>query len=94
MQTAELVYQQRINNQSAGFSASPVAADGKLYFASEDGEVYVVKAGPRYELLAVNPMGEPLMATPAISGGTILIRGQHHLFAVEVPDASPSKGHQ
>ncbi len=83
IQTGEPVYQERINNQSVGFSASPVAADGKLYFASEDGDVYVVKAGPRYELITINPMGEPLMATPAISGGMILIRGQHHLFAVE-----------
>ncbi len=80
--TGEQVYQQRINNQGAGFSASPVAADGKLYFASEDGDVYVLRAGSKYELMAINPMGEALMATPAISNGLLIIRGQHHLFAV------------
>jgi hypothetical protein len=45
--------------------------------------VFVIKAGPVYELLAVNPMGEPLMATPAASDGMIVIRGQRHLFAVK-----------
>ena len=64
------------------FSASPIAASGRVYFSSEDGDVFVIKAGPAYELLATNRMGEPLMATPAISGGLMLIRGQRHLFAV------------
>jgi outer membrane protein assembly factor BamB len=80
--TGEQVYQRRINDQGAGFSASPVAADGKLYFASEDGDVYVLRAGREYELMAINPMGEALMATPAISDGLLIIRGQRHLFAV------------
>jgi outer membrane protein assembly factor BamB len=83
VRTGELIFQQRINEQGGGFSASPVAADGKLYFPSEDGEIYVLKAGPKYELLSVNPMGEALMATPAISDGVIFVRGQNHLFAVE-----------
>ena len=61
--TGERIYQQRVAGGS-GFSASPVAADGRLYLASEDGDVYVVKAGRTYELLATNPMGESLMATP------------------------------
>ena len=59
-----------------------MAADGKLYFASEDGEVIVVKAGPQFERLAVNPMGEVIMASPAISEGMILVRMQHHVVAV------------
>ena len=80
--TGERLYQERLGERGAGFSASPVAADGKLYLASEDGDVYVVKAGPKYELLSVNPMGEPLMATPAISDGLIILRGGRHLFAV------------
>ena len=45
--------------------------------------MFVVKAGPRYELVSTNLMGEPLMATPAISDGVILIRGQRHLHAVK-----------
>jgi outer membrane protein assembly factor BamB len=83
VRTGELIFQHRINEQGAGFSASPVAADGKLYFPSEDGEIYVLKAGPKYELLSVNPMGEALMATPAISDGVMFVRGRNHLFAVE-----------
>ena len=42
----------------------------------------MIKAGPSYELLSINRMGEPLMATPAASDGIIVMRGQRHLFAV------------
>lgn len=77
------IYVHRIGTKSSTFSASPIAARGQLYFASEDGEVFVIKAGPVYELLATNQMGEPLMATPAVSDGIILIRGQQHIFAVK-----------
>ena len=80
--TGELVYQQRIGTTNSTFSASPIASAGRLYFSSEDGEVFVIKAGPTYELLSVNRMGEPLMATPAASDGIIVMRGQNHLFAV------------
>jgi outer membrane protein assembly factor BamB len=79
--SGERIYQQRVASGS-GFSASPVAAGGRLYLASEDGDVYVVKAGRTYELLATNPMGESLMATPAISGNTIFIRTLTSLVAV------------
>jgi len=80
--TGTQIYQQRINEQSIGFSASPVAGDGKLFLASEDGDIYVIKAGPVYELLGVNPMGEAMIATPAISGGLLIVRGQHHVFGI------------
>jgi hypothetical protein len=62
-----------------------VAADGRLYFTSEEHGVRVVKAGPKFERLAVNPVGEVCMATPAISDGMIFVRGQHHLFAFGNP---------
>jgi hypothetical protein len=61
-----------------------VAADGKLYLASEDGDIFVVKAGPKYELLAKNAMGQVIMATPAISNGAIIVRGLNDVFAVGV----------
>ena len=77
--TGERVYQERL---PSSFSASPVAADGKLYLSSEDGEVFVVKAGPKFELLATNAMGEALMATPAISDGMLIIRGQNHVYGI------------
>ncbi|HYP54367.1 MAG TPA: PQQ-binding-like beta-propeller repeat protein [Pyrinomonadaceae bacterium] len=77
--TGRLIYQERL---PTSFSASPVAADGKLYLSSEDGDVYVVRAGPKYELLATNPMGEPLMATPALVEGTLILRSKGHVYAV------------
>lgn len=64
------------------FSASGVAADGKLYYASEEGDVFVVEHGPEFNLLASNPLGEITMATPAISEGVIYFRTKGHLIAV------------
>ena len=61
---------------------APVYVDGKIITASRDGTFHVVKAGPKYELLATNQMGEVLMATPAISDGIIFVRGQHSVFAI------------
>ena len=63
-------------------SASPVAADGKLYLSGEDGDIFVVKAGPEYEESAMNKMGELLMASPAISEGMLYVRAKSHLFAI------------
>jgi outer membrane protein assembly factor BamB len=77
--TGERIYQERL---PSSFSASPVAADGKLYLASEDGDVFVVKAGPKFELLATNPMGKPLMATPAVSSGILILRTENHVFGI------------
>nr|MBA3442631.1 PQQ-binding-like beta-propeller repeat protein [Pyrinomonadaceae bacterium] len=79
--TGEQVYRERLAGRGGAFTASPVAADGKIYFASEDGEVLVVKAGPKYEFLSTNPVGEVMMATPAISDGLMIVRGINHLFA-------------
>jgi outer membrane protein assembly factor BamB len=88
--TGAQVYRERIaGSKGAAFTASPVAADGKLYFASEDGDIYVVKAGPKFELLATNPMGEVLMATPAIVDGTVIVRARHHLFALGERKTAP-----
>jgi outer membrane protein assembly factor BamB len=78
--TGKEVYKERLGGVS--YTASPVAADGRLYFASEQGAVRVVKAGPKFELLAVNELGDVCMATPAISGGTLFVRSQHFLFAL------------
>lgn len=82
LRSGEQVYEQRLPGVTSGFSASPVAAGGKLYLSSEDGDVFVVRAGPRFELVATNPMGQPLMATPAVSDGLLLVRGERDLFAV------------
>jgi outer membrane protein assembly factor BamB len=89
--TGAEVYRQRIAHKGSGFSASPVAADGRIYLSSEDGDMFVVTAGRSFALEATNPMGEPLMATPAITAGTLFVRGERHLFAIGRPDAQPSK---
>jgi len=65
------------------FSASGIAADGKLYFSSEKGNIYVVKAGQEYQLIAKNQMGDNCMASPAISGNALYFRTQHFVIAVE-----------
>ena len=80
--TGQEIYKEKLPHHGGGFSASPVAADGKLYFPSEDGDIFVVKAGPAFELIATNNMGELLMASPALSGGMMFIRAQYHLFAI------------
>jgi outer membrane protein assembly factor BamB/lysophospholipase L1-like esterase len=79
--TGKQVYRERLGG-TGGYSASPVAADGRIYFTSEESGVRVVKAGPKFEMLAVNPMGDPCMATPAISDGMIFVRSQHYLFGI------------
>ncbi len=83
--TGERKYQARLGGGTSGFTASPVAGDGKIYFASEDGDVYVVKAGPVFELLATNPMGAVCMASPAISQGVMYYRTQSHVVAIAAP---------
>src|SRR5262249_37497520 len=79
--TGKEVYKERLGGKG-GYTASPVAADGKLYFTSEESGVRVVKAGAKFELIAVNPMGGGCMATPAIAGGMIFVRTQHHLLGI------------
>jgi len=83
--TGKRLYQNRLSEKSSAHSASPVAADGKLYFAAEDGDVFVVKAGPVFELLASNQVGEVLMATPAVTEKLLIVRGQSSVFAFESP---------
>jgi outer membrane protein assembly factor BamB len=75
-------FRQRTSHIGSGFSGSPVAADGKLYLPSEDGEIIVLAAGNEYEHVASNPMGELLMASPALSEGVMYVRSASSLFAV------------
>lgn len=82
LRTGEEIYRQRLPNIGSGFSASPVAADGKIYLSSEDGEITVVAAGGSFRRIAANDMGEPLMATPAISEGVIYVRSSKSVFAI------------
>lgn len=75
-------YTQRLGTGLTGFSASPVAGDGKIYCASEEGDVYVIAAGPAYRELARNTLEDSVMATPAISAGVLYFRTRESLVAV------------
>jgi outer membrane protein assembly factor BamB len=66
----------------ATFTASLVAYGDRLLETSEDGDTFVIKAGPVHEVLRTNPIGEPVYASVALAGGTIYIRGAQHLFAI------------
>lgn len=82
--TGAQIYRERLGGQGSAyaFTASPIAAEGKIYFTSEDGEIFVVQAGAKYELLATNAMGEVCMATPAFSEDMLFVRTQQHVYGV------------
>jgi outer membrane protein assembly factor BamB len=80
--TGKLIYREGLSSSSAAISASPVAAEGKIYCTAESGDIYVVEAGPEFKLIGVNKMNETCMATPAISRGTLFFRTRHNLVAV------------
>ena len=77
---AELYSQQRI--KPGTYSGSPVLADGKIYITNEDGLTTVVAAGPKFEVLAENPLNDYVLSSPAISDGRIYIRTALHLYAI------------
>jgi outer membrane protein assembly factor BamB len=89
--TGKKVYQERLSGRG-GYTASPVAADGRIYLASEESGVKVVKAGAKYEPLSSNPMGDVCMATPAISDGMIFVRTQHFLYGIGRTEISKANG--
>ncbi len=77
--TGERVWQERMN---AIFSASPVAGDGKVYFLAESGEMLVLAAGRKLNVLARNSVGERSLASAAVANGQIFIRTDDHLYCV------------
>jgi outer membrane protein assembly factor BamB len=80
--TGTRAYQERVGNGGMAFTSSLVAGDGKVYFTNEDGDVYVVKAGSTFEVLATNPLGDVAMATPAISEGVLYFRTAKNIVAI------------
>jgi outer membrane protein assembly factor BamB len=78
--TGTPVWKERLGNE---FHASPVGGADRVYFATKEGSVKVVRAGPQFDLLADNPMGETIIASPAISRGQIFLRGEKHLFCIQ-----------
>jgi outer membrane protein assembly factor BamB len=77
--TGEPRWVQRIGN---GFSASPIAAGGRVYFVGEDGITTVVAAGREFRLLARNALGEPVLASPAVARGSLVLRSDRHLYRI------------
>jgi outer membrane protein assembly factor BamB len=82
LRSGDEVYRQRLSLVGSGFSASPVAADGKIYLSNEDGEMVVIAAGEKFSQIATNSMGELLMATPALSDGVMYVRTAGSLCAI------------
>ncbi|MBM3786020.1 MAG: hypothetical protein FJW30_16795 [Acidobacteria bacterium] len=74
-----IVWQQRLEG---AYSASPVAAEGRVYFLSDDGTTTVVEAASEFRILARNAIGEPVQASPAISGSHLFLRTDKHLIAI------------
>jgi outer membrane protein assembly factor BamB len=82
VETGAELFRARVPEIGSGFSASPVAADGKIYLANEDGAIAVVAAGRAFRHLATNEIDESIMATPALSRGVIFVRGRNSVVAI------------
>jgi len=80
--TGEVKYEGRRVPIPATFTASPVAVGGKILITSEDGDTFVIKAGPRYEILRTNSVSEPVYASMSLAQGKILIRGEKNLYCI------------
>jgi hypothetical protein len=72
----------RIAADSSGFTASPWAYNGKIFALSEDGDTFVIEAGPEFKILGKNSLGEMALATPAIAKGSLIIRTQSKLYRI------------
>ena len=80
--TGRAVYDRVRIRTGATFTSSPWAYNGRIFALSEDGDTYVIAAGPDYALLGTNPIGEMALATPAVAGRTLLLRTAAHLYAI------------
>ncbi len=78
----EVYGRQRIASDASGFTASPWAYNGRIFALSEDGDTYVIAAGPDFELLGRNSLNEMTLATPAIAHGSLFIRTASKLYRI------------
>jgi outer membrane protein assembly factor BamB len=83
LRTGKVLWRQRLKGS---FSASPVAAEGRLYLVNEDGVTFVVEPGDEAHVVGTNALGETMLATPAIAEGAILLRSDQHLYCVAKKD--------
>ena len=81
--TGKVLWQGRLGKPKAeGFSASPVGVNGKVFFTNDVGETFVLKAGKQFELLGVNRLESPVLASPALVDGRWYFRTDQHLMAI------------
>jgi outer membrane protein assembly factor BamB len=91
LESGKVVYEGGRVPVPATFTASPVAFGDVILLTSEDGDTFVLKAGPTHEVIRTNSVDEPVYASPALSNGVIFIRGAQHLFAIGDERKRPSK---
>lgn len=82
VKTGEVKYEGARAPRPGRFYASPVAFEDKILLTSETGDAFVLRAGPKHEVLQINSLDEPIFASPAIAGGNIFIRGTKHLYCI------------
>jgi outer membrane protein assembly factor BamB len=81
--TGKQIYgRQRISPEASGFTSSPWAYNGKIFLLSEDGDTFVVQAGPEFKLLGKNSLNEMSLSTPAIARGSLIVRTQSKLYRI------------
>lgn len=78
----EIYGRQRIAPEATGFTASPWAYNGKIFLLGEDGDTFVIKAGPTFELVGKNSLNEMSLASPAIADKSLFIRTQSSLYRI------------
>jgi outer membrane protein assembly factor BamB len=79
--TGHKLYEQRLG-EGGSFTSSPIAADGKIYVTNEEGQTFVIKAGPHFELVGTNELGELVLSTPAISDSVLYVRTSASVVAI------------
>jgi outer membrane protein assembly factor BamB len=81
--TGKPIYgRQRISTDTATFTASPWAYNGKVFALSEDGDTYVIQAGPEFKVLGKNSLNEMVLATPAVARGSLIVRTASKLYRI------------
>ena len=78
--TGEVIWQERVGGN---YSASPILAENRIYFFSEEGKTTIIEAGPQFKVLAENQLDDGFMASPAVSGEALILRTKTHLYRVE-----------
>ena len=85
-ETGEVAWQGRLGEaKREGFSGSPIAVNGRVFFTNDEGETFVLRSGPEFELLHVNRLNEKVLATPALVSGRWYFRTERNLLAIGDP---------